>query len=230
MQNKWLKTTIFILVILIAASLYSKIIFYDHRDTSFFYYAYGVDKDVHFLIFLRWYFGVGLLFSFIFHSYKNEVSSKRANKIIRYKSKTRYNLYVVGKGVRKAVICWIEVVLLMGIIKQGITGIHLENHDVTIFIVSILTIITLATLLVFLDAVMESIFAFIIINIFILLSTTIGVLSKSPIVQGLLFPNYLMGIRYEYHQILYGGILLIVIEVIILILYIVITKRKDIML
>lgn len=229
MQSKWLKATIFISVILIAAYLYSKLIFNDNRDTSFFYYAYGVDKNVHFLIFLRWYFGVCLLFSFIFHTYKNEVSCKKANKIIRYKSKIMYNLYVVGKGVGKAVICWIGIVFLMGIFKYGITGMHLENHDVMVFVLSILTIITLATLMIFLDAVIESLLAFIIVNVIILLSTTAGVLIENPIVQWGLFPNYLMGIRYGYHQIIYGGILLIILELFLLILYAVVTKRKDMM-
>lgn len=229
MRTKITRPLIYLVAIIVAVLLYRNFIFDDIRDTSFFYYLYGLNEGVSLDLLLRWYSCICLLFAFMFHHYKNHVSVQKANYMIRYKSKIRYNLMILSRGMLKSAVCWITIVLLMGVFKFSLTEIHVGENDLLLLLLSTLIIMTLSTLMILLDAILDSVYAFIIVNGFLLICIEISGMQELPVMQYLGFPGFLMGIRYNQNQILMELFAVCIIEVIMIAIYIRITKKKDMM-
>lgn len=229
MRSRVMKLIIFIIAILVASYLYSEISFQDARATDFFYFIYGLDKNVDIMVLVRWYFGICLLFAFLFHYYKNAVANNKANRIVRYGNKRKYNLIILIKGVLTAILCWLSIVIVMGLFKFSTVEYFIVKGNLLKLSMSFLVIMTLSTLLILLDSIIESVYAFMFVNIFAILSITIGSFAESPLFKILLFPNFLMGMRHSNNMILTGMAGVFLLEIIIVITYIKITDMKDIM-
>lgn len=136
---------------------------------------------------------------------------------------------ILSRGMLKSAVCWITIVLLMGVVKFSLTEIHIGEYDLLLLLLSTLIIMTLTTLMILLDAILDSVYAFIIVNGILLIGIEMSGMQEFPVMQYLGFPGFLMGIRYNQNQTLMGLFAVCIIEVIMIAIYIHITKKKDMM-
>ena len=81
-----------------------------------------------------------------------------------------------------------------------------------------------------LDAFMNSIYAFVIVNGFLLLSVTVIEVIDNMLIRCILFPSFLMGMQCETSQMIIGIIAVSFYLVIGTVVYLILTNRKDMVL
>lgn len=228
MISQKFKPFIFIIAILIASYLYSSIPFGDIRDKSFIYFAYGIENDQHLIIVLRWYFGICILFFNSFGCYKKELSNK-INRIVRQKNRNTFNLLILMKILFKSILCWGTILIIMAIFKSQKYPLNLEFYDFIIVCSSFLAIIVLVTLYIIFDSIIDSIYAFIMINGCIIFGFAFSKIINNSLISCLITPNLLNGIQFNQNDILVGIFVGIIIEIVLILIYLNITKKRDVL-
>lgn len=227
-MKKIFKLIIFICGIIFSAYLYNYIQFMDFRDNNFFYYLYGYENESRVFVQIRWFFAICLLFVMIFHHYKIETSNNKYNQIVRYKTKRKFHLKVLCKGILKSLICWFFIILITGLFRVFKNEISFIEKDILVLITSSVIITTLTTLMIVIEIYFDSLYAFLITVGYTLLSIPIAGLSKNILIQCLLFPNFLMGVRHSNESLMIGLLFVCIIEIILIVLYFKLTDKKDI--
>lgn len=227
-MKKILKPIIFLSGIIFSAYLYNFIEFGDFRDNNFFYYLYGYESESRVFVQIRWFFAICLLFVMIFHHYKIETSNNKYNQIIRYKTKRKFHAMVLCKGIVKSLLSLTAIVIISGLFKLSKTEISFINKDLVVIISSSLVIITLTTLMIVIEIYFDSLYAFLITVGYTLLSISIAGLSNNIFIHCLLFPNFLMGVRHSAESLLIGLLFVLIVEIILIVLYFILTEKKDI--
>lgn len=226
---KFIKPIIFFIALLISSYLYSNIPFDDIRSKSIVYFAYGIENQQNLVVILRWYFGICILFCYLYRCYKNEITSNRINYLVRSKSKRVFNLKILSKTIKTALFCWITILAVMTSFKICNDSMSFSFQDVIIIISSGIAIITLVTIYLILDSLIDSSYAFMIVNICIIFGIAFSNLCDVQLIKCLFTPNLLMPLQFNNIYLFIGIIVGIIIEIVLTIVYLNITEKKDIL-